>query len=118
MYICIYIHILYDVYIYIIDIWRRLFKYPGRMDTLWIEPFTWRFNRRDGGQSLPSNWGMGQFWGNHGGWGKDDGSMDVLQELLQDAMGFLMFLDPKLGFSDFFFPPESTLVDRACVMMW
>ena len=44
MYICIYIHILYDVYIYIIDIWRRLFKYPGRMDTLWIEPFTWRFN--------------------------------------------------------------------------
>ena len=90
------------------------------MDTLWIEPFTWRFNRRDGGQSLPSNWGMGQFWGNHGGWGKDDGSMDVLQELLQellqDAMVFLMFFR-QTGFSCDF-PLESTLVDRACVMMW
>ena len=34
---------IYDVYIYI-DIWRRLLKYPGRMDTLWIEPFPWRFH--------------------------------------------------------------------------
>ena len=42
---------------------------------------------------------------------------ELLQELLQDAMVFLMFFRPKTGFSCDF-PLESTLVDRACVMMW